>query len=136
MLQGWKTGLVLTQGTCTVALLANMHELGIVQGTLDAAIRTARNSGAREIHRIIMRVGQLSGVVPDALTFGFEALRQGTMAEKAQLEIESIPAVYWCHTCQAEFATEDLFSECPACHQFSSEVRRGRELELVSMEIS
>ncbi len=113
-----------------------MHELGIVQGTLDAAIKSARDSGASEIHRITMRVGQLSGVVPDALTFGFEALRQGTMAEKAQLEIESIPAVYWCHTCQAEFATEDLFSECPACHQFSSEVRRGRELELVSMEIS
>jgi hydrogenase nickel incorporation protein HypA/HybF len=113
-----------------------MHELGIVQGTLDLAISTAQKSGAREIHRIFMRVGALAGVVPDSMTFAFEALRQGTMAEKATLEIEQIPAVYWCEKCAAEFQVEDWNRECPKCSQPSLVLRRGRELELTSMEVS
>ena len=113
-----------------------MHELGIVQGTLDLAISTAQKSGAREIHLVRMRVGALAGVVPDSMTFAFEALRKGTMADKATLEIESIPAVYWCEKCASEFQVEDWNRECPKCSQPSLELRRGRELELTSMEVS
>ena len=40
---------------------------------------------------IRLRIGALSGVVPEALEFAFEALRPGTLAEKAELAIESVP---------------------------------------------
>ena len=80
-------------------------------------------------------IGALSGVVPDALEFAFEALTPGTMAEGAQLAVERVPARFWCATCTREFQSDDLFAECPDCHSLSGELRAGREMELASLEI-
>jgi hydrogenase nickel incorporation protein HypA/HybF len=113
-----------------------MHEVAIAQGVLNLAIKTARQSGAARIHRIRMRVGAMSGVVPDSLSFAFEALREGTMAAEAELAIEAIPSVGWCAGCQAEFTAEGFALECPRCHAYSRELRRGRELEMADMEVS
>ncbi len=113
-----------------------MHEVGIMQNTLDLAVRQARASGATRIHELRMRVGVMTGVVPEALTFAFEVVRQGTMAAEARLDVESVPLVCWCAGCEAEFPCDDFLNECPRCRQTSAEMLRGRELELVSMEIS
>lgn len=113
-----------------------MHEVSIIQGMLDLALKTARESGAARIHLLRMRVGAMSGVVPDSLSFAFEAMRQGTIAAEAELAIEFIPAVCWCPACQEEFVSEEFVFECPKCHQYSRELRRGRELELANMEVS
>ena len=113
-----------------------MHEMSIMQSALETALEQARKSGARRVHEIRLRIGALSGVVPDALQFAFEALAAGGMAEGARLTIEDIPARFWCAACQAEFQADDvLLAECPVCRQPSGEVRTGRELELASMEI-
>jgi hydrogenase nickel incorporation protein HypA/HybF len=112
-----------------------MHELSIMQSALSMALEQAKVAGAERVHVIRLRVGALSGVVPDALEFAFEALVPGTAAEGAALAIENVPARFWCGTCSREFQADDLFAECPDCHQASGEVRAGRELELASMEI-
>jgi hydrogenase nickel incorporation protein HypA/HybF len=113
-----------------------MHEVGIMQETLRLAEQQARTAGASQVHKLRLRVGQMSGVVQESLEYAFEVLRSGTLAETAALEIEPIPATCWCATCQAEFPSPDLAYECPRCGQLSGELRRGRELELVSLEIS
>ena len=112
-----------------------MHELSIMQSALDLALEQARQAGATRVHALRLRVGVLSGVVPDALEFAFEALVPGTTAEGASLAIERVPARFWCRSCSREFQADDLFAECPGCHQASGEIRAGRELELASMEI-
>ena len=65
-----------------------MHELSIMQSALSLALDQARQAGAARVHTIRLRIGALSGVVPDALEFAFEALTPGTLAEGAQLAIE------------------------------------------------
>jgi hydrogenase nickel incorporation protein HypA/HybF len=107
-----------------------------MQSTLSLAIKQAQANGASQIHRLRMRVGMMSGVVPEALEFSFEALRLDTMAAGAVLEIERVPAASWCAQCQTEFPSADLIFECPQCQQPSAELRRGTELELVNIEIS
>jgi len=47
-----------------------------------------------------------------------------------------VPAAGWCATCRAEFACADFFNECPRCHNVSGELRRGRELEIASVEMN
>ena len=116
--------------------MIRMHEVGIIQETLNLALAQAVKSGARQIHRIRMRVGAMSGVVPEALEFAFEVVRQGTMAAGARLEVDRVPASCWCAGCQIEFESPDLLFECPQCRQMGSELRKGREIELASMEIS
>jgi hydrogenase nickel incorporation protein HypA/HybF len=113
-----------------------MHEVGIVQSTLDLALKQAKASGATQIHELRMRVGVMTGVVPEALTFAFEIARQGTLASSARLEIETVPLSCWCQKCQTEFPCADYNNLCPQCQQPSADFRKGRELELVSMEVS
>ncbi len=107
-----------------------------MQSTLDTAFRQARAAGGTQVHALRLRVGRLSGVVTDALEFAFEALRPGTPAADARLEIEIVPAVMWCAQCQKEFESPEFLCECPVCGGISGELRRGREMELVSVEIS
>jgi hydrogenase nickel incorporation protein HypA/HybF len=112
-----------------------MHELSIMQSALSLALDQARQAGAVRVHTIRLRIGALSGVVPDALEFAFEALTPGTLAEGAELAVERVPARFWCATCTQEFQSDDMFAECPDCHIPSGELRAGREMELASLEI-
>ncbi len=113
-----------------------MHEISIMQGTLDLALETAKASAAKKIHCLRLRVGAMTGVVPEALQFAFEVLSEGTMAAGARLEIETVPARCWCPECQREFDSADWLQQCPNCQRTSGELRRGLELELASVEIS
>lgn len=112
-----------------------MHELAIMESTLDLALAQARQNGATRIRAVRLRIGALSGVVPDALQFAFEALVPGTLAEGAQLAIEPLAARFWCAVCKREFVAADLFSQCPDCGALSGDLRAGRELELTSLDI-
>jgi hydrogenase nickel incorporation protein HypA/HybF len=113
-----------------------MHELSIMQSALSQALAEARKAGASRVHEIRLRIGALSGVVPDALQFAFEALSDGTAAANAKLTIEHVPARFWCETCRHEFDSPGLLAECPGCNHPSRELRAGRELELASLEIA
>ena len=113
-----------------------MHELSIMQSALTEVLAQARQAGASRVHEIRLRIGALSGVVPEALQFAFEALADGTPAEGARLTIENVPARFWCAVCKQEFAAPELFAECPECHHPSGALRAGRELELASMEVA
>jgi hydrogenase nickel incorporation protein HypA/HybF len=113
-----------------------MHEISIMQSTLDLALQTAQASAAKAIHCLRMRVGTMTGVVPEALQFAFEALRDGTIAAEATLEVEIVPAASWCPNCQHEFESRDWMPECPVCHEARSNLRHGLELELSSLEVT
>lgn len=112
-----------------------MHELSIMQSALELVLKRAGAAQATRVHSIQLRVGDLSGAVPEALRFAFEAVSQGTLAEGAELRIERVPARFWCQQCQAEFASADMLAECDTCHGISVELRAGRELELALMEV-
>jgi hydrogenase nickel incorporation protein HypA/HybF len=105
-----------------------------MQSALCLALDTARQNGAECVQILRMRVGALSGVVPEALEFAFETLRQNTPAAQATLVIERIPATCWCGACQTEFESLDMMFDCPKCGVLATELRRGRELDLVSID--
>jgi hydrogenase nickel incorporation protein HypA/HybF len=112
-----------------------MHEVSLMAEAVRLAVETARASGRGRITGLKLRVGTLSGAVPEAMRFAFDVVCQGTLAEGAWLEIESIPAVCWCATCQTEFVCQDGFNECPRCHDLSGDLRRGRDLEIAAVEL-
>lgn len=112
-----------------------MHELSIMESALQLALERARQAGGTRVHSVRLRIGTLSGVVPEALEFAFAALTPGTPAEGARLVIEPVRARFWCAGCAREFESDAVFSECPACGQPSAALRAGREMELASLEI-
>jgi hydrogenase nickel incorporation protein HypA/HybF len=114
---------------------ASMHEVSIMTEALRMAVDAAKSADASRILKLRLRIGTLSGVVPEALRFAFDVVCRDSMAEGASLEIEAVRAACWCLTCQAEFECADFFSECPRCHNVSGELRRGRELDIASVEM-
>lgn len=61
-----------------------MHELALTREIVSIACNAA--SGQR-VHVITLEVGRLSCVSPDALEFCFDVVAQGTLAERARLDI-------------------------------------------------
>lgn len=113
-----------------------MHEAGLMQNALEIAEERARLHGATRIRCITLRVGRMAGVEPEALTFVFDVMAAGTMAEGAALHIEAVPVVCYCDECKSDFTPEGFVFTCPGCGQVSREVREGQELELASLEVS
>ena len=112
-----------------------MHEVSIMAEAVRMAVESAQAAGARRITGLQLRVGTLSGAVPEAMTFAWEVVRQNTLAATATLNIESVSAACWCATCQAEFECENFLSECPRCHNLSDDLRHGRELDIAAVEL-
>lgn len=109
-----------------------MHELGICRNI--AAIVSEAAKG-RPVRRVTLEIGLLSGVVPDALRFAFEAVTQGTLLEGATLEIMEIPGRAHCGDCGADFALTALHATC-ACGSRRLQRLRGEELNIKTMEMA
>ena len=113
-----------------------MHELSIAEGVLQVVDEQLRAQGATRVHALTLAVGALSGVVPEALRFAWSAVTRGTPCEGATLIIEEVPVACYCAACAREFTAAPGDYACPACAAVSGEVRRGRELHLMRMEVS
>ncbi len=113
-----------------------MHELSIAMSMIEMATEEAERRGGVQVHAIHLKLGQLSGVVKDALLFSYEVACEGTLLEGSSLIIEEIPVVVYCPTCRAETTLASLQRFCcSACGALTSEVVRGKELEVVALEI-
>jgi hydrogenase nickel incorporation protein HypA/HybF len=108
-----------------------MHELAIAESVVEA-VRARTHE--RTVSRVRLRVGQLSGVVPDALTFSFDLATAGTSLEGAVLDIVNEAGLARCRTCSAEFTLPDLILLCP-CGSADVEVVSGRDLQIVSVDL-
>ena len=113
-----------------------MHEAGLMQEMLNVAVRHLEASEATRIVCLRLSVGPLSGVVPEALSFAFEALAPQTPASGARLEIATPPARCFCATCDTTHDLEQLDYSCPACGNDDVALTGGTEFELVSMEVA
>ena len=113
-----------------------MHEASIMQAALESACDELSKNGARTIARLRLRVGVLSGVVPEALEFAFEALKAGTPAADASLEIEIEPAVFRCLDCEIMTKLTEMSFICPECAGCIVVDHGGNQLELTQLELN
>lgn len=114
-----------------------MHEAGIAKSVLETALAAAERDGAREILRVDVRLGVMSGVVPDALRFAFDALKRGTLASASELAITEVPYLARCPACAHEFEVFDSWgiAPCPACDEPTAMLARGDELVIEALEV-
>lgn len=112
-----------------------MHELSIATAILDAVRQeTEKRPGAR-VSKVGVRIGELAGVDPEALDFGFSALVKGSDLEPLALAIEALPRRHRCRQCAKIFAVSDARLACPACGSAESVMISGDEMELAYMEV-
>lgn len=110
-----------------------MHELSIAEAVLGIVLDHA---GERRVSRVEVRVGALRQVVPEALQFAFELLVRDTVAEDAELELESVEASGRCRGCGAYSSWRGFPLRCHACGGLEVEIRSGEELLVEAIEVT
>ena len=113
-----------------------MHELSIAQSLLDIIEQETSLYKNTKVTVIRLRIGRLSGIVPDALRFAFEVISKGGSAEGAYVNIEDVPLKIMCRQCNKSFIADDPYMFCPDCKGLDVEMISGRELEIKEMEIN
>mgnify|MGYP006268725973 CR=1 FL=1 len=112
-----------------------MHELSIVAGLFEILEEKAREQGACRITAVTLRVGRLSGVVPDLLESAFDTYKMGTLAEGARLEVETAPFDFRCRACGGDAFRDGPGVACSACGSSDVELRGGMDIIVEKIEV-
>jgi len=110
-----------------------MHEMAITQGIVELC---EQHAAGRRIQLVTVEIGTLSGVVPEAVAFCFEACSVGTLAEGAIMQIEQLPGRGRCRECRLEQSLERLFDPCSQCGSYQMQVMSGDELRVREIEVA
>ncbi len=112
-----------------------MHEMSIVEALLEQVRQELRLHPGALLRNVRMRVGQLRQVVPESLTFCYDAAVRGTPFEGSRLEVEELPAEARCRSCCLTFPVADKWFVCPRCEAKGADLLKGDELQLISLEL-
>jgi hydrogenase nickel incorporation protein HypA/HybF len=111
-----------------------MHEMSVALEVVEQVEAAARPQGAGPVESVRLRIGELAGVVADALDFCFSLACEGTGLAGARLLTEFVPGRAHCAPCDREWPTGmPPRLCCPACGGASSRLLSGRELQIVSV---
>lgn len=108
-----------------------MHEMSLAVAVVDQVEAAARARGAVGVSSIELDVGELAGVVADALAFSFELACADTVVEGAELITRTVPGTARCASCAHVWAVGMPPSLiCPGCGAAADELVSGRELQI------
>ncbi len=113
-----------------------MHELSYVAALIDLLERSAGEQGLRRVTRVDLVVGELAGVLPEALEFAFATLAptRGPLLAEAKLAIERRPALARCAGCGQAFAVAVHGLRCPSWGDGEAHIFQGDEFLLAAYE--
>ena len=109
-----------------------MHEMAITQGIVDICLQHAHG---KQVRQVVIEIGDLSGVVPEAVAFCFSACTVDTLAAEARLEIRQVPGLGHCLDCDTEQPLERLYDPCRQCGCYALTLLKGEELRVIELEV-
>jgi hydrogenase nickel incorporation protein HypA/HybF len=96
----------------------------------------AQTGTSDEIQAIHLEIGALSCVHPDSLRFSFALASDQTPAANAELVITIVPVVVFCDVCGRDYELESIQRfRCPRCDTPTAHIVRGKELDIVAIEL-
>ena len=110
-----------------------MHEYSLVQALVERVEREARARRATGVHRLCVRVGEMSGVDVGLFTTAYETFKERTICEGAALEIKVVPVQWLCGSCRTPIETGSPLV-CAACGKAAT-LSSGDEIMLDRIEL-
>ena len=110
-----------------------MHEMSIATGLIEQVLRIAEANNAVRVDEIDLEVGFMRQVAPEAMEMAWEAVRIGTIAENAVLNLREIGISAECEKCGLVFqpGIDDFL--CPKCRQANVRIVSGDDIILRSI---
>lgn len=112
-----------------------MHELSVCQGLLKQVSQIAVEHNASTVEKIYLQIGPLAGVEPELLQAAFPIARINTLAEQAEMFIQSMPVRVRCKTCHEVGEAKLNNLTCAACGDWKTELLSGDELLIERVEM-
>ena len=111
-----------------------MHELSIAENLIEVIDAHVAEGGFARCTAVTVRVGLLTAVDEEALSFAFESLCEQSGHDVIELGVERTFPIAEC-TCGHSFEVTDLLYECPECGSVTAPMRGGDELEVIRLEV-
>lgn len=112
-----------------------MHEMSLAEGVLQLIEDTVSRQDCNKVKLVVLEIGQLATVEPEAMRFCFDAVTRGSIAEGATLEIIEVVGQGWCMHCAETVNMHQKFDACPQCGSYQVQVTAGDEMRLKELEI-
>jgi hydrogenase nickel incorporation protein HypA/HybF len=109
--------------------------MSLAQGILEILEDTARRESATRVKTVWLELGALSSVEPEAMTFCFDVVTRGTVADGARLNIEAVPGKAWCLQCNQPTPIARRDDACPLCGGYQLQVADGTQMRVRELEI-
>jgi len=110
-----------------------MHELAVADSLVEEILD---RFGEARIARVVLEVGRLACIEPDAIRFCFEECARGTGLQGAALEIVDVPGRANCRGCGAAGVLLEGPIPLCACGSADLEVLAGSRLLLTGVEVA
>ena len=110
-----------------------MHEYSIVASLIDRVQQEAAAHDAARVHRLHVKIGELSGVELDLLKTAFDTFRERTICDGAELTIHTVSATWACPSCKRTVARGAIL-RCDTCGR-PARLIHGDEIVLERIEM-
>lgn len=112
-----------------------MHELSVAQEILGIVNQYVPDPKLNSVKSVKVKIGKLSNILTDSLTFCFEAITSDTPLNGAKLEVIEIPVKIICSNCNKESEIEPPVFACPVCGNNQIKIVSGTELRVDEIEL-
>jgi hydrogenase nickel incorporation protein HypA/HybF len=112
-----------------------MHEMSLAMSIVDLAVETAGREGGKRVSEVEIEIGNMAGVMVDALQFCLEAAARTTIVEGAAFNFVETSAIADCPSCKSTFETSSFYIVCPDCGHENVAVNGGQDLKITSLVI-
>ena len=112
-----------------------MHEMSYVVRFVNMALETMEREGGEpsdsRARKVVLEIGELTGLVPEYLEKYFKSAIKGTKLEGAELEIEMRPVQALCSDCGVLYKpVRENGYLCPGCGSSRGKIVDGRHANL------
>jgi len=116
--------------------LSIMHELGVIFHIIDDLRVVCKENEVDEVSKVVIELGEVSGVVIDYLTDCWNWARQReSFVRNCEMIVETIPAVTFCEDCKNTYETVKYAKICPSCQSKNTYLVQGNEFNIKEIEV-
>jgi len=112
-----------------------MHEMSLAENVLQLIEDSARTQQFKRVRSVVLEIGKLSSVEPDAMRFCFEAVVAGSIAQGARLDIIETEGLGWCASCLCQVPVAARYDPCPLCGDYQVRITHGDAMRVKELEV-
>ncbi len=117
-----------------------MHELSYMVRLVDNALDEIDAESGRMsdgcILKMVVSVGEMTGVLPEYLHKYYPQTVKGTILEGSELEVRTVEAAVECAGCKQIYRpTRENGYACPSCGNHNGRIVAGRDVVLERLEV-